>query len=113
MMAKIDRLVVTLALAIGLSYQAVADNYNSGGDQQSFTIDRIHTDSEMVRPLNLELSTLGLKSWEGAMPETLDSDYEVEKDWVSEPLKYTFMPRLGGFNANSGAQYLHDAVLTE
>lgn len=95
------------ALAIGLSCQALADNFQFAGDRESSAQDKRKEGLSMVRPLNFEVSTIGLKEWADAVPEPSEGEYENQKVWISTPLKYAFMPRLGGFDAGVSAHRPH------
>ena len=89
---KLKNVFVALIMSLGLSFQAVARDYN---DQPGMY--EVVADGLIVRPLTLGGAAVGLVSWVVTLPYSIPTGNAGEwgKDHVLRPLKCTFNRPLG------------------
>ena len=102
---KLKNVFFSIIISVGLSFQAVAADYNDFDEQPNMAV--MAVDGLLVRPLTLGVAAVGFVGWVVTLPFSIPGGNagEVGEAWVSDPLTYTFYRPLGEMAPNTPPRY--------
>lgn len=105
--SRIAALAMALTLALGTLAHARDVNVRNYDYNEDPSSGAMFFDAVLVRPVTLGVAVIGAVAWVVTLPVSIpagDTETAAE-EWVTGPLKYTFLRPLGDLDSNAEPDY--------